>query len=724
MTVTNFPEGATNTCPQEENINRPLLNDETSTKPGTVNHENSDVKDGAEETALLNRDDTTPDILRGQGKNSERNEKDEDGASATMVVPPDGGWGWVVVAASFFCNFVVDGIIFCFGNFKSSIAREFEASDASVSLVGSLLTGFYLIIGPFVSALANRYGFRLVTIAGAVLASAGFALSSLAESIEFLYFSYGILGGIGFGMIYAPSIITVGFYFERWRALATGIAVCGSGIGTFVLAPISDALIKHLEWKNALLVQAFIILVICTISGTLFRPLKPVRVTLDKDEEEELPRSENNLLHRIKLARDEDLRKSESMNSLKNTKYPTAAEILNVAERPDSAATVTTKLSKSTQSLNFKNMIIGHNVDLGNEQKRLSAPNMNQIHIPLLDEREEKRKNFSSHEDVGTPKSIHKRRNRTASEASSTGTGNRSRRGTVTECTIRSRRGTITQLDGNVNRPLYRDDIFFSASLHRLPQYKSERDFMGYTLSVTRLPTKKDLEEEEEFHCCPEAVKRAVGTMLDVSLLKSISFILLCISGFLTLMGFFTPFIYLRERAMEGKALNSTEEWDNWLVPSVGITNTVGRILCGILSSFPGANALLINNVALTVGGIATIFSGISPSAPYQFTYSVLFGFSTACFASLRSILIVDLLGLEKLTNAFGILLLFQGVAAALGNPIAGLVKEMTGNYDGPFYLAGSLILLSGILCYPLNCLNRWEKKKRKNFIDGKSNVI
>lgn len=69
---------------------------------------------------------------------------------------------------------------------------------------------------------------------------------------------------------------------------------------------------------------------------------------------------------------------------------------------------------------------------------------------------------------------------------------------------------------------------------------------MGYTLSVTRLPTKKDLEEEEEFHCCPEAVRRTVGTMLDVSLLKSISFILLCISGFLTLMGFFTPFIYLR----------------------------------------------------------------------------------------------------------------------------------------------------------------------------------
>ena len=43
-----------------------------------------------------------------------------------------------------------------------------------------------------------------------------------------------------------------------------------------------------------------------------------------------------------------------------------------------------------------------------------------------------------------------------------------------------------------------------------------------------------------------------------------------------------------------------------------------------------------------------------------------------AAFASLRSILLVELLGLEKLTNAFGLLLLFQGIAALLGSPVAG----------------------------------------------------
>lgn len=53
-----------------------------------------------------------------------------------------------------------------------------------------------------------------------------------------------------------PAVITTGFYFERWRALATGIAVCGSGIGAFLLSPISEILVKNYGWRGALLFQA------------------------------------------------------------------------------------------------------------------------------------------------------------------------------------------------------------------------------------------------------------------------------------------------------------------------------------------------------------------------------------------------------------------------------------------------------------------------------------
>lgn len=53
------------------------------------------------------------------------------------------------------------------------------------------------------------------------------------------------------------------------------------------------------------------------------------------------------------------------------------------------------------------------------------------------------------------------------------------------------------------------------------------------------------------------------------------------------------------------------------------------------------------------------------------YSYNIAY-ISTAAFASLRSILLVELLGLEKLTNAFGLLLLFQGIAGIFGSPVAG----------------------------------------------------
>jgi MFS family permease len=54
---------------------------------------------------------------------------------------------------------------------------------------------FPLVSGPFVSALANRYGFRTVCMLGSALGAIGFVLSFFASSVTYLFFSYGVLGG-------------------------------------------------------------------------------------------------------------------------------------------------------------------------------------------------------------------------------------------------------------------------------------------------------------------------------------------------------------------------------------------------------------------------------------------------------------------------------------------------------------------------------------------------
>jgi len=46
----------------------------------------------------------------------------------------------------------------------------------------------------------------------------------------------------------------------------------------------------------------------------------------------------------------------------------------------------------------------------------------------------------------------------------------------------------------------------------------------------------------------------------------------------------------------------------------------------------------------------------------------------TATFITLRSIVLVEILGIQKLTNAFGLTVLFQGIAVLLGSPISGVL--------------------------------------------------
>lgn len=61
------------------------------------------------------------------------------------------------------------------------------------------IRGFFIIDSPFpgplVSALANKFGCRKVTILGSIVTALGFLVSTLAPSIEVLMFLYGVVGG-------------------------------------------------------------------------------------------------------------------------------------------------------------------------------------------------------------------------------------------------------------------------------------------------------------------------------------------------------------------------------------------------------------------------------------------------------------------------------------------------------------------------------------------------
>ena len=67
--------------------------------------------------------------------------------STTSTRPPDGGWGWVVVFASFVCASVVDGVCNSFGIFLPHFMTYFGESRAKTSLAGSFMAGGFLSTG-------------------------------------------------------------------------------------------------------------------------------------------------------------------------------------------------------------------------------------------------------------------------------------------------------------------------------------------------------------------------------------------------------------------------------------------------------------------------------------------------------------------------------------------------------------------------------------------------
>lgn len=204
----------------------------------------------------------------------QEDEDDEDYCNYhDLPPPPDGGYGWVVVFASFMCNMIVDGIAYTFGVFLSEMVDYYGETKGKTAWVGSLLSGMYLSAGPLVSALTNKFGCRAVCVAGSIISTVAFVLSIFSPTVNWLMLTYGFMGGIGFGLIYLPAVVCVGYYFETKRSLATGIAVCGSGVGTCVFAPLATVLLESYGWRGANLILAGFIFN-CVIFGALMRPLE------------------------------------------------------------------------------------------------------------------------------------------------------------------------------------------------------------------------------------------------------------------------------------------------------------------------------------------------------------------------------------------------------------------------------------------------------------------
>lgn len=671
----------------------------------------------------------------------ERNDICDD--PVTPPLPPDGGWGWVVVVASLLTNVVVDGVCFSFGIFLDAFVDHFGESRGKTAWVGSLIPGMYLCMGPLVSALANKYGCRNVTMTGSVVAAIFFIISTFSHNVNMLIFTYGVMGGIGFGLMYLPSIIIVGFYFDSHRALATGLAVCGSGVGMFVFAPLADWLLAHYGWQGANWVIAAIILHGVAF-GALFRPLKSkprsckkpnVRETMIQKIQRERHRRRTvstGSLDGALITRDNVFIKDEHLirTILANYEVGAAPPQDNgrkTASVPEGKAH---KTCVQTRRHSTKTTVLhSHPPSDIPRSLPLHSPSGGSFLLPFsvvdgtpLGGDQSATASTTSVANTGTsppqfatnPRVQSLRNSEQASSENDDG-GSYSRRDSTSSVTanegtaVRQRakrwRGATQR---EAARPLYRQDIFYSGSVTSIAEYRSTADMTSYLQSYTSMPTPGGDSGAVADCCLP--LWAVLVRMLDFTLLKSATFLTVCTASALAMAGFFTPFVYIRDNAIR---LGIAENDATMLLPVLGAFNVLGRVVAGWLSDRPWADCLFIHNIALIVAGGATCLVPLMSTHGQLSFYSAVFGCCIAAFITLRSIVLVELLGLHNLTTSFGLMLLFQGIASIVGSPISGSIFDATGSYTVPFVISGCLMGVAGLICLPVRRIACWESRQR-----------
>ena len=78
----------------------------------------------------------------------------------------------------------------------------------------------------------------------------------LAAQFEALLVTYGLLFGTGASLVYTPSLVVLGHYFERRLGLVNGLCAMGSSVFTFIMPFVMTSLLSSVDIRGTLLVLA------------------------------------------------------------------------------------------------------------------------------------------------------------------------------------------------------------------------------------------------------------------------------------------------------------------------------------------------------------------------------------------------------------------------------------------------------------------------------------
>ncbi|HTT40914.1 MAG TPA: oxalate/formate MFS antiporter [Burkholderiales bacterium] len=161
----------------------------------------------------------------------------------TAGASPAAAGRWRQLAIGLICMMAISSPQYVWTLFTKPISAKLGVTLAELQVTFSILIVLQTFLSPLQGLLVDRFGPKRLLGAGAVLTGSSWILAAGARDLTGLYLTYGLLGGLGTGIVYIGVIGLMVKWFPDKRGLATGLVAAGYGMGAMLTTfPISASL--------------------------------------------------------------------------------------------------------------------------------------------------------------------------------------------------------------------------------------------------------------------------------------------------------------------------------------------------------------------------------------------------------------------------------------------------------------------------------------------------
>jgi MFS transporter, OFA family, oxalate/formate antiporter len=164
--------------------------------------------------------------------------------AAIPAIADKGLTRWVQLGLGLVCMMTISSPQYVWTLFTKPLGAALETGPAALQVTFSLLIVLQTFFSPFQGWLVDTFGPKLLIGMGCVLSGFSWVLASYASSLTMLYLTYGLIGGLGTGIVYVGVVGQVVGWFPDRRGFAAGVVAAGYGMGAIVTTfPIANSLV-------------------------------------------------------------------------------------------------------------------------------------------------------------------------------------------------------------------------------------------------------------------------------------------------------------------------------------------------------------------------------------------------------------------------------------------------------------------------------------------------